>query len=77
LLYEFLPFLPKIAVLNADEVVAVYDDSGNGSPPEKIWCYYSIAAAEEAGEGPDGQYQIATMKLFDGIMQQHFHGGKR
>jgi len=35
LLYEFLPFLPKIAVLYADEVVAVYDDSGNSCPSEE------------------------------------------
>jgi len=35
LLYEFLPLLLKIAVLYADEVVAVYDDSGNSCPSEE------------------------------------------
>lgn len=44
LLYELLPFLPEVPMLYADEVIPVYDDSGNVSPPEEIWCYYSIAA---------------------------------
>jgi len=45
LLDELLPFFPEIPVLNAYEVIPVYDDGGNGSPPdEEIWCYYSIAA---------------------------------
>ena len=42
LLYEFLPFIPKIAVLYADKVVAVYNDRGDGNPPDERWGYYTI-----------------------------------
>ena len=37
LLYEFLPFMPEIAVLYADKVVAVYNDWGDGIPPDERW----------------------------------------
>ena len=50
LLYELLPFLPEIPVLYADEVIPVYDDSRNGNPPEKIWCYYSIVPVQKRPE---------------------------
>jgi len=35
LLYELLPFLLKIAVLYADEIITVYDDRGNSCPSEE------------------------------------------
>lgn len=33
LLYEFLPLLLEVPVLNADKIVPVYDNRGNSRPP--------------------------------------------